>query len=90
MISLFKSERFQKEYKEFKENISKIQNPQMKKELEDLLSKLVTEVKNLDNYHSDLIIGSNLPSSAPESKTKILEIRKRLNKRLADWKEANS
>jgi hypothetical protein len=90
MISLLTSETFQNEYKTFKEEISKITNESMRAELDGLLSKLVLEVKILDTYHTELMQGHSLPTAVGDSKGKIVEIRKRLTKRLADWKQSQS
>ena len=90
MISLFKSERFQKEYSDLKNQIATVTNESIKAELEGLLSILVAEVRSLDSYHAELNFSNALPASVTDSKTRIAEVRKKLDRRLLDWRRANT
>lgn len=85
MLTLLKSEKFQNEYKKFQEIISSITNESTKKELEDLLKKLVVEVQNIDRQHSEISAAKQLSISATDSRNSIAEIRKKLNQKLSDW-----
>lgn len=54
MLKLGTSSIFQQEYENFKSKIDKIENPKFRDELNNLLSKLVSEVRNIDQLHSEL------------------------------------
>jgi hypothetical protein len=88
MLTLLKSEKFQREYKEFQEKISSVTSTDVKKELEGLLSKLVSEVKSLDNQHQELANNKQFPMFASDARSNIVEIRRQLNRKLKDWNEA--
>jgi flagellar biosynthesis chaperone FliJ len=88
VLTLLKSEKFQNEYKKFQENISSITNESTKKELEDLLKKLVVEVQNIDRQHSEISAAKQLSISATDSRNSIAEIRKKLDQKLSDWAAA--
>jgi predicted TIM-barrel fold metal-dependent hydrolase len=83
-VSLFNSERFQKEYKEFQEKISKIENITVKENATVLLKKLVAEIKALDTTHQEMF-GSNQPStSLGESRSRVTDVRRQLERLLKD------
>ncbi len=84
-----KSERFQREYKRFKEQIDNIDAPQLKQDLSNLLDDLVIEVKKVDTAASSANVRFALTNNIPDSKNKIAEIRKRLTKKLDDYKKAS-
>ena len=85
MLSLYNSEKFQKELKTYKEQIEKISDDTVKKNVENLISKLISEVKRLDSQHEEMIINRQMSSSGQDFKTKITEIRKSIDKKLKDW-----
>jgi ribosomal protein S17E len=87
MLTLLKSERFQKEYKEFFDKINTIENEDLKNQLSGLLSKLVNEVKKLDSRHIDITSSVTRPD-AGDAKMTILELRKTLARRLADYDQS--
>jgi hypothetical protein len=88
MLTLLKSEKFQKEYKDFQDKISTVTNENIKKELEGLLSKLVNEVKSLDLQHQELSTTKQFPITASDARSNIIEIRKQIDRRLRDWAES--
>lgn len=87
MLSLLKNERFQTEYKEWKSKIDSMSETVQKKELQELLNKLVNEVKRLDTFHEELMRSHNLPMGMEETKSRISEIRKKIHKRISDIRE---
>lgn len=87
MLKLGQSKKFKQEYELFKNKINKIEDEEFKKELNLLLTKLVTEVKNIDSMHSDLISHNRLPIGSIDTKNNIMSIRKELVERLKDWDE---
>ena len=83
-ISLLNSERFQKEYKEFQEKISKIKNPTVKENATVLLKKLVAEIKSLDAKHQEMFAGNQPSTALGESRSKVTDVRKHLERLLKD------
>jgi len=88
--SLETSERFKKEFDDFKFRISKITNESLKKELNEKLFHLLREVKTIDDQHRDLLSTGQLPSLIPETRDRLSEIRKYIIKRLEDYERSIS
>lgn len=86
-MQLSKSNQFQNEFKNFSDRVSRISNERIKKELEEDLRSLVNEVRMLDQLHQDLLFQKNLSGSTADSKNKLLEIRKRIAKKLDGWEK---
>lgn len=89
MLTILKSERFQKEYKEFSEQIESISNDSFKSEMISLLGKLVNEVRAIDAQAEEFMMGQKPVQSAAETRTAVIEIRSRIIQKLSDYKEAN-
>ena len=87
--TLEKSDRFKREYSKFKEQIDAIEAPQLKQDLTNLLEDLVAEVRKVDTAASSANVKFALTNNIPDSKTKIAEIRKRITKRLDDYRKAS-
>jgi predicted nuclease with TOPRIM domain len=85
MLSLLKNERFQAEYREWKNKINRIDNDNLKIELQELLNKLVNEIKRLDNQHQELFTSHHLPVGVDETKSNITDIRKKILKKLKEY-----
>ena len=90
MLSLYKSERFQQEYKDFKTRISRVTDEKLKITLENFLNKLASHTKNLDNQHEEMIFSKQMKSMSNDLRDNILEVRKTLDKKLSDWERANN
>jgi CCR4-NOT transcriptional regulation complex NOT5 subunit len=88
MLTLLKSERFQKEYKEFFDKINTIEDKDLKKQLSRLLGDLVNEVKKLDSRHLDISSSVARPDVG-DAKMTILELRKTLVRRLEEHSKSN-
>jgi hypothetical protein len=88
MLTLLKSERFQKEYKEFFDKINTIENEDLKKQLSRLLGNLVNEVKKLDSQHIDISSSVARPDVG-DAKMTILELRKTISRRLEEYSKTN-
>lgn len=84
MLTLLKSERFQKEYKEFSDKINTVENEDLKNQLSGLLGNLVNEVKKLDSQHVDIMSSVTRPDVG-DIKTTILELRKTISRRLDEY-----
>jgi|688.fasta_scaffold05710_16 hypothetical protein len=85
MLSLLKNERFQSEYRGWKTKIDGIEDNGIKTELQELLNKLVNEVRRLDNQHQELATSHHMPVGVNEIKSNITEIRKKILKKLRDY-----
>ena len=77
------SEVFKKEFRMFSEKISLIQDEAVKKDLNVKLNELLKEVRHIDNHHID-IFNKNIASAVPESRSKLMELRKYIDKRLKE------
>ncbi len=84
-----RTDRFQEEYKKFKSVIDKMPNDSNKIEAERLLNKLVNEVRLLDRNHNDMIQNRQLGQMSAEIRERIVSLRKRLDKKINDWKRTN-
>ena len=87
MLSLLNSEKFQTEYKNYKQQIDSITDLSIKNQLENFLAKLVSQVKALDEDHTEMIL-SKRARLGDDNRDKITELRKILNRKLRDWSEA--
>lgn len=89
MLSLLKSERFQKEYADFQTKISAITNESVKREATGLLNLLVNEIRTLDNGHIEVIGSAALSSGVSDTRNRISEVRGKLIRKLEEWSRAN-
>lgn len=88
MLSLLESERFQNDYKKFESEIEKIEDIKIKANLENLLQKLVSQVKSLDKQQNELVFSKDVKNFDRNSMTgKITETRKSLERKIRDYKE---
>ena len=85
MLNLSNSPRFKEDYNNLSNRIDKITNEKLQSELKKLLVQLVNEVRNIDKNHERLLYDKKLPDSTVDSKSKLLEIRRKIDKRLNDW-----
>ena len=79
-MNLEKSERFQKEYQKYKTKIDTIENTTKKNEAEALLKSLVSEVKRINDHHNRLLTSGTLSDMVQDSRHRIVELRKKLEK----------
>lgn len=89
MLSVFKSERFQTEFNEYKKVIEELQNPSLKKELETLVKQLVAEVQQIDLGHDAILQKNQITSNLGEARTRLTEIRRRIARIVEDHKKAS-
>lgn len=87
MLSLYNSERFQTELKEYKKIIDQIDEMNTKAQIENFVNKLVLEVKSFDKEHETMIFSKNMQNGSP-GRDKILELRKTIDRKINDWKES--
>jgi hypothetical protein len=79
---LQRTERFQNDVKRYNEIIDGISNEQEKLEAKRLLNDLIYEVKNMDNMYVDMVYAKQLPTMGNDMRTRIVEIRKKLETKL--------
>jgi uncharacterized protein (UPF0335 family) len=78
MLSILKSERFEKEYQEYQNKIKKITDDTGRAQATGLLKSLINEIKKLDNQHQDMFAAKNNSSGLSDVRNNIIEIRKKL------------
>ena len=81
MLSIEKSEKFQKELNDWTMQLEKVTNENVKKEISLLLNNLVKQVRLLDNCHNDLGTTNRISTNTLEFRQAILEIRKAIHKK---------
>jgi hypothetical protein len=90
VLTILKSERFQKEYNEFSEKIAAVNIDTVKTDLTKLLNQLVNEVKVLDNNLQDSIGGQKSSYVLDETRNRITEIRRQIDKKLSDYESSQN
>lgn len=85
MVSLEKSEKFQKEFQQYLKSIDEIVDLKTKAKLQQLSQDLLSEVRSLDREHSKLLVKGTLTEYVDHSRTKIINIRKQLDKIIKDY-----
>ena len=79
---LQQTERFQTDVRQYRENIDKLINEQDKIEATRLLNDLIFAVKNMDNMYVEMVYAKQLPTQGNELRSKIVEIRKKLDNKI--------
>lgn len=88
MVSLEKSEKFQKEYNEWKSIAESMENMRAKAELEGLLEQLIRTVKKIDIEHNKLITESVIPEFVVDSRSQLFDIRKKIDRVIKDYTQS--
>lgn len=73
------TERFQAEIKHYNEAINQMSEGQPQLEAKRLLNDLIHEVKNMDSMYMDMVYARQLPTMGNDMRSKIVNIRKKLN-----------
>ena len=79
---LQKSSRFQQDHERYLAKIEQIPEGEFKREVKELLNKLVAEVRKLDTMHMEMIYTKQMPSMGSDMKQDILSLRKKLDSKL--------
>ena len=82
---LQKSSRFQKDYERYRTAIDSMPDGAAKQESQQLLNKLISEIKTLDSMHMEMVYSRQLPSMGSDMKEGITATRKKLETKLKDW-----
>lgn len=83
-----KSKNFQEEYNKFSKVLESMPEGKFKDEYSKLLNKLVSEVRKLDDMHTEMIYTHQLSSMGSDFKETILSIRKQLEAKLKDYNQS--
>ena len=79
---LQKSSRFQQDHERYLAKIEQIPEGEFKREVKELLNKLVAEVRKLDTMHMEMIYTKQMPSMGADMKQDISTLRKKLDSKL--------
>ena len=82
---LHKSSRFQKDCERYRTAIDSMPDGVTKQESQQLLNKLISEIKTLDSMHMEMVYSRQLPSMGSDMKEGITATRKKLETKLKDW-----
>ena len=82
MASLIKSTRFQEDCERYRTAIDGMSDGPAKHESQQLLNKLIAEIKKLDSMHMEMIYTKQLPSMGSDMRQDILTLRKKLDSKL--------
>ena len=82
MSSLIKSTRFQEDCAKYRTAIDTMPDGPAKQESQQLLNKLIAEIKKLDSMHMEMIYTRQMPSMGTDMKQDILALRKKLDSKL--------
>ena len=85
---LQRSSRFQEDCAKYRTAIGTMPDGQAKQESQQLLNKLIGEIKKLDSMHMEMVYSRQLPSMGGDMKQNITDIRKKLETRIRDWSQA--
>jgi len=85
MVSLEKSEKFQKEFNEWKIIAESMENMRAKAELENLLEQLGKMVKKIDIEHVKLATQHIMPDVVGESRQEIFNVRNKIQRIIKDY-----
>ena len=82
MSSLIKSTRFQEDCAKYHAAIDSMPEGAAKQESQQLLNKLIAEIKKLDSMHMEMIYARQMPSMGSDMRQDILVLRKKLDSKL--------
>ena len=88
MSSLIKSTRFQEDCEKYRTAIDSMPDGAAKQESQQLLNKLIAEIKKLDSMHMEMVYTRQLPSMGTDMKQEITAIRRQLENKIKDWNES--
>lgn len=77
-MKLESNEKFTKDLNRYKQALENMPTQESKNKLEYLIRTLVNEIRYLDSQHDELNISKTLPNTIIDSRTKIYEIRNKI------------
>lgn len=84
MFNLEHSPQFQNDYKQLHERISKIQNLEVKLELERLLEELKKVVKKISFEHNQIGINNRLSVNVTDVRSELANLRRLIDKKITE------
>jgi hypothetical protein len=87
MQQIKKSKTFQTDLARYSTIIESIPEGPSKVDLNKLLGSLITEVRKMDEMHTEMIYTRQLPSMGQEFREKISTIRKQLDQKLKEFNQ---
>ena len=85
---LEKSSRFQEDYTRYQSAIAEMPEGDFKQDVNQLLKKLVGEIKKLDSMHMEMVYTRQLPSMGGDMKQGITAIRRQLENKIKDYQQS--
>jgi hypothetical protein len=85
---LEKSSRFQEDYTRYQSIIAEMPDGDFKQDINQLLKKLVGEIKKLDSMHMEMVYTRQLPSMGGDMKQEITTIRRQLETKIKDYQQS--
>lgn len=85
---LFNSERFQTEYRRFREELEQVTDVKLKIEINAFLERLVSAVQTIDTHHEELLINRNPSTDVIELRNTIQRLRQEIDTKLKTWQIA--
>lgn len=85
---LEKSSRFQEDYTRYQSAIAEMPEGDFKQDVNQLLKKLVGEIKKLDSMHMEMVYTRQLPSMGTDMKQEITAIRRQLEIKIKDYQQS--
>ena len=85
---LEKSSRFQEDYTRYQSAIAEMPEGDFKQDVNQLLKKLVGEIKKLDSMHMEMVYTRQLPSMGGDMKQEITAIRRQLETKIKDYQQS--
>jgi hypothetical protein len=81
---------FLDDYKNYQNKISKIEDPNLQKELESLLIKLKEQVTYIDRTHDQMFITGRISNEISDFRSEIINIKKVLDKKITAWQSSQT
>ena len=86
MIKLRDNPIFKKDHFQYQQDIKKVTDEKLQRELTLLLVELVNEVTVIDLHHDALLVTGKLPQATGDSRSKLASIKKKLDTKLSSYK----
>ena len=85
---LQRSSRFQEDCAKYRTAIGTMPDGPAKQESQQLLNKLIGEIKKLDSMHMEMIYSRQLPTMGGDMKQEITAIRRQLETKIKDYQQS--
>jgi len=82
-------ERWLADYRHFQKEISEITDPNLQKDLTEVLMNLKSQIEFVDQHHEQIFISGRLPADTGEFRTTISKYRQKLEDGLTAYKNSH-